>query len=214
MFKHAPITWSLSLIAVGLHLVTMANPSLLTALELRTQGPQLWEGWRWLTGHFVHFNHSHFIWDLAVFLPLGCIVEKRTSQGFGRFIVSSALAITGAVILFLPDLGSYRGLSGLDSALFIALAIQELRNSKNRAQSISILWGIALVGFSMKILFEIMTGHAMFAGDLGPGVITVPLAHLVGAAVALAWFTQPRKAPIPLSPLSTKSFQGHARSTD
>jgi hypothetical protein len=76
---------------------------------------------------------------------------------------------------FQPQFESYRGLSGLDSALF-ALFASSLIEQRRRAPVL--LGVVALLGILAKSVFEIATGIPAFAS--GHGYSPVPLAHLVG----------------------------------
>jgi hypothetical protein len=80
---------------------------------------------------------------------------------------------------FHPELDSYRGLSGLDTAFFALLITRAWLNSigaANRLQSIAIL-GLWLAMLS-KSLFEFVTGGVMFVDS--HNFIPIPVAHLVG----------------------------------
>ena len=40
-------------------------------------------------------------------------------------------------------------------------------------------------GFGAKLAFEAITGGTLFTGDMGEGVVSVPVAHLAGAMTAV-----------------------------
>ncbi len=85
------------------------------------------EPWRLVTGHLVHWSTEHLVWDLAVFLGLGVACELRSRR---RTALALALAVVGigwGARLWTPGLDVYRGLSGLDAALFTLLAARCLR---------------------------------------------------------------------------------------
>ncbi len=50
----------------------------------------------------------------------------------------------------------------------------------------------ALVLLAWKLVLEVWTGTAVFAGSLPDGVQVTPLAHLLGAGVALGVFLTAR----------------------
>jgi hypothetical protein len=81
----------------------------------------------------------------------------------------------------MPALDRYRGLSGLDSALFVLLAVSLMRHGDSR-RVFAGAW--ALVGFLAKLAWEGVTGGALFVHD--PGLAAVPVAHLAGAMVGFA----------------------------
>ena len=140
------------------------------------------EPWRLVTGHLVHFSAAHLGWDLVVLLALGWVCERRWPL---RTTLVLLLAIPIVPVLFLglvPELETYRGLSGLDSTLFVLLAVGLWREGASKAARA--LPAAVGLGFLAKVGFEAVTGQALFvdaAGLFEP----VPLAHLVGGVLGL-----------------------------
>ena len=89
-----------------------------------------------------------------------------------------AVLIPVAVLLFAPEVGAYRGLSGVASAMFALLLVFERRRLTWPVVTVAIL-------FAAKLAFEAVTGGSVFANDLGDGVVAVPVAHLAGALVGV-----------------------------
>ncbi len=81
------------------------------------------EWWRALTGHWSHASLDHLGWDLSVFLILGCCLALRSPRTFWTTLVGSTLAISAALLTLGPQWQAYRGLSGIDTALFVTLAM-------------------------------------------------------------------------------------------
>jgi rhomboid family GlyGly-CTERM serine protease len=152
--------------------------------------------WTLITAHFTHWNFSHLVWDLLMFAVLGCIAEKYHPTKTIALLSVASLAISSAVLAAHPELNSYRGLSGLDSALFVFLVTGWLRESvragdKQQTAGCAVL----LLLFSAKAIYEVVTTTTLFASDFGYKVI--PLAHLVGGAsgIVFVFFK-----PLPLLP--------------
>ena len=143
--------------------------------------------WRLLTGHFVHWSADHILWDLAMFVVLGSLCEVRSRRLFLWSVAGSAVAISAGVWLLLPQMAFYRGLSGIDSALFVLLAGMLLRQAWQR-QDRRLRWAVvvAAAGFAAKTVFELTTRSAVFVDCRTAGVIPVPLAHVIGVATGLA----------------------------
>ncbi|MBI2919837.1 MAG: rhombosortase [Planctomycetes bacterium] len=143
------------------------------------------ESWRLLTGHFTHFGAEHLLWDAAAFAFLGTLCERDSRPRFLAALALAALAIPAAILLVHPALPSYRGLSGLDSALFALLTATIVRERAAEGG-----WGWVAVTcavfalFLGKLVFELATGTAFFLQD-DSAFVPVPLAHLVGAAAGL-----------------------------
>jgi rhomboid family GlyGly-CTERM serine protease len=137
--------------------------------------------WRILTAHWTHSSLDHLAWDVIVFAVLGAALAARHLRLFVWIMVVSPVAISGALLWIGPQWHIYRGLSGVDSALFAALSTVLWREWAGKER-----WFIAtaLLLFSGKIALEAATGVALFATDLS-GQDVVPLAHLAGGAGGL-----------------------------
>ena len=139
--------------------------------------------WRLLSGHLVHWNATHLLWDALVFAALSAAAEA----GVGRRRVAAALllaALAGSATFLLRhgDLSAYRGLSGLDSALLALVAVTQIRTA--RAPPIRLFFAAVLIGFVAKTATEIAAGHALFAA--GGGWVNLPSIHLAGALAGAA----------------------------
>jgi rhomboid family GlyGly-CTERM serine protease len=163
-------------LAVAVFLVPGAAPG----LEYDRAAIGAGQPWRLLTGHWTHWSGAHLAWDVLAFLVLGVACERR---GRGRFLACLAMAaftVSLATWCLRPDLGQYRGLSGLDSALFVLLAVSLMQHAVDSRELAAGAW--ALVAFLAKLGWEGATGGGLFVHGLDPGLAAVPLAHLAGAA--------------------------------
>lgn len=190
----------LAAVAGGVSLLPDAGAGLAYQRDLIATG----ELWRLITGHFVHWSHSHLLWDVCTFLALGVVCELRSRERLVACLVASAIAIPGAVWLLLPELELYAGLSGIDSALFALLggelAHEQWKRGNSAALAIALVFCLAFV---LKTGFEMTNGGTVFVGDLAPGIVSVPLAHLVGALMGLLASVLPsrkRRGPFRASP--------------
>lgn len=137
--------------------------------------------WRILTAHWTHSSLDHLAWDVLVFAVLGAVLASRNPRLFRWIVVVGPVAISGALLFLGPQWHSYRGLSGVDSALFVALCTVLWRELSGKERW---LVAAAVLLFSGKIAIEATAGVALFATDLA-GQDVVPLAHLSGGAVGL-----------------------------
>lgn len=137
--------------------------------------------WSILTGHLTHWTFEQLAWDAIVFagLAVACLRQQaaapRTRLAFHATLLASAVIVPVAVTLASPQITEYRGLSGIDSALFALLLVQ----TRSR---------LALplaVGFVAKLTYEQWTGGTVFASSLGNDVVSVPVAHAAGACVGV-----------------------------
>ncbi len=159
----------------------LAWPSLACELEYNRSAIANGELWRIATCQWTHWSLNHFLWDALVFLSLGTLCERYSRRGFAVCIVASAVLIPLAVWLWLPGMLQFRGLSGIDSALFVLLTVQ-LAGTKGRSMAAV---AICLLGaFVLKTYFEIAFNDTIFVDSHG-AFVPVPLAHAVGGAVGL-----------------------------
>lgn len=165
----------LSLILAALALGVHALPGASEALQFDRTAIAGGEWWRWLTAHLTHFDANHLAWDVGVLLALGWTCERDSRAQCGAAIALAAIAITPAVFLWQPQFETYRGLSGIDSALFGLLAASLMRR---QGRAPRLVGGLALLGIVTKCGIELATGVTVFAQ--GDAYAPVPLAHLVG----------------------------------
>jgi len=138
------------------------------------------EWWRFATASFVHWSFNQLLWDGIAFAALAFIAAKAWPARFSITLIASALAVPMAIHFFMPDVTTYRGLSGIDSALFALIAVKLARQTR------SPMFWLCMIGFAMKIGFEMFSGSTLFVRALAPGVASLPIAHLIGAAIGIA----------------------------
>jgi rhomboid family GlyGly-CTERM serine protease len=135
---------------------------------------------RLLTCHWTHWNADHAFWDILMFGVLGAWCERQSRSGLLAATFGSALAISAAVWHF-AELPTYRGLSGLDSALFAFAAAAILQESWRQGQSLQLGVGALFVGgFVAKVSFEMLTGSTLFVDANEAQFHPLPFVHAVG----------------------------------
>lgn len=162
----------------GAALVVSAWPAAQQALWLPTEG---WaaQPWRLLTSHLVHHGSTHLLWDLGAFVVLGVALELLSPGRLLAVLGVGALCVGLAMGTLLPANGVFAGLSGIDAALFLALAAGLARGD---GADRWLGWGMG-VAFGAKVAWELASGGVLFAGS--EGVVHAPVAHLVGAVAGL-----------------------------
>lgn len=136
------------------------------------------EAWRLLTGQLVHWTARMAAFDLGMLLGLGVWLEVRGDRRRAALALALGAGLTAlAVHALSPGLLVYRGSSGAASALFVLAAVRAADSSDPRTR-VPALAAAAL--FLAKAVFEGLSGQALFAGPLPPGVRAVPLVHLLG----------------------------------
>ena len=175
-----------SLILAGAALLVAIWPS----VTLRLQYDRLYiatgELWRFLTSHWTHVSGDHLFWDVLLFVVLGALCESNSRVRYAVCIAGAAVLIPLMLWVAFPDLQTYRGLSGIDSALFALLATVLLQQEwrAQRWEWVGPLTVICLAFFA-KVGYEWATGHTIFVDSRAGDMIPVPLAHGVGAGVGV-----------------------------
>jgi len=142
--------------------------------------------WRLASGHWTHYSLDHLVWDVLAFATLGIACERQSRSRFLVCLIASALAISLSVWLLLPEIQIYRGLSGIDSALFMLLAAVMWNEGARRARPGQQAIAMAcVVAFLLKVAIELMTGATVFVRGMGLEAVGVPLAHIAGAGCGL-----------------------------
>ncbi len=172
-------TLGFSALAVAIHFV----PALTTGLQFDRAAVADGQVWRFFTAHLTHFGADHLRWDVIAFAALGARVERSSRTAFLVTLAVAAALITFGVWVAQPQFTTYRGLSGIDSALFGFVLAEVLIAGWRAHHGFSIVvGGLALAGFAAKCAFELATGGTVFVDTAG-AFAPVPLAHLLGLCV-------------------------------
>ncbi|MEM0966028.1 MAG: hypothetical protein AAGJ81_07775 [Verrucomicrobiota bacterium] len=132
--------------------------------------------WTLWTGHFLHWTTGHLIWDWSLFMICLMFLAKGGWRVWGWIVVG--LPILGIGIwLARPEMWEYRGLSGIDTVLFVRVAMGFYGYRK---------W-LPLSGLGLKIAYEFLTVQTIFSGDLGRNNVPVPEIHMMGLFFGLIW---------------------------
>ncbi|CAM2835413.1 rhombosortase [Rariglobus hedericola] len=175
-------TLTVSVLAVIIHFV----PALGNVLQFDRAAVAHGQVWRFFSAHLTHFGDDHLRWDLLAFVILGAMAERISRRAFLLTLGVSALIISTGVWVAQPQFTTYRGLSGIDSALFSFVIADLLATGWRERHRFSLIVGVAaLGGFLAKCVFEVLTGNTVFV-EAGEVFAPVPLAHLLGGAVGAA----------------------------
>jgi len=143
--------------------------------------------WRLLTCHLAHWSASHEIWSVGAFAVQGLLGEIRDRRAIAMCCIAAALACSLALLLFWPDVQIYRGMSGVDSALFTWLVVFNLRPSSDHRYSAAhkIALVLLLIAFIAKVAWEGQTHHSLFVVSDQSSFVSLPGVHAVGGAVGI-----------------------------
>ncbi len=175
-----PITAIVATVTLFLFLIPEAE----ALIEFPAQQNSLLTLYQTAACHLLHWSPEHLFWDLGMFVVIGGLCERMCRTNFVWTLAASAILIPPLVAVFHPELTVYRGLSGIDTALFglaaSTLVIQKLRQRDGLSALIFSGLIVAMIG---KIGYELVVGQTLFVDD--GSFLPVPLAHVVGASVGL-----------------------------
>ncbi len=171
MGRYRILPWrSISLTAVALILYEVFGPVQQTLVFDRAAIAN-GEVWRLVTGHWVHSDIAHLLWNSAALLLMGVLFERRLRS----HVVTSLLAGTISVDIWLwwgaSGVSRYCGLSGILNSLLIVGLIQLWSDQRHP------LVPLVVLGAVTKIAIEIATGQALFTRTAWP---SIPAAHAAG----------------------------------
>ncbi len=175
-----------SLLLSAAAVIIYALPSTTTRLQYDRLAIAAGEIWRVLSSHWTHVSGDHLVWDVLTFVVLGTLCERLSRVRFYACVVGAAALIPVGLWITAPHIATYRGLSGIDSALFAFLAVTLLKDEIHGRR-----WGwvaalsVALLAFIAKVGYEVATGGTFFVDSSAAHMVPVPLAHCVGAAVGM-----------------------------
>ncbi|MEQ8377401.1 rhombosortase [Parvibaculum sp.] len=151
------------------------------------------ELWRLVSGHLVHLNFQHLIWNGLAYLVLA--VMARHDEGIsytrqGAIIFAGVVAIDTAILLSPTQLSHYAGFSGVLNALWAVMIVEAWRQKRSGF--------IALIGFLSlaKIVYEAVTAETLFFYTPWPAAFE---GHAGGAVAGLLFLVAERAWPVPFS---------------
>lgn len=178
-------TFPTTIIVAALSLLAFVSPMLSQLWQLEFDAVAGGQSWRLLTGHLTHYGGGHLFWDLLMFVVLAAACEGQHRRLFAPSLMLMAAGISVSLALLRSDITVYRGLSGVDTGLFVwFVADQAIGCLRRREPGTAALWLLPAVAVCGKLIFEIATGQTLFVDSSH----FTPLveSHLVGAAIGLA----------------------------
>lgn len=137
--------------------------------------------WRLATAPLVHFSLSHVGWNLLAFFAAGWLTEANRFRFLGVLCGATAVGSGLAFLLLKPEMARYGGLSGVATGAVVYFCLcRAATQVANR-----FLWLAIPLFVGIKIAVELATGGSLFVSMEGQPFRVVPLAHVVGFAVAL-----------------------------
>ncbi|MDG2170066.1 MAG: rhombosortase [Opitutales bacterium] len=187
--KSKQLPWISGVIGVAACFLALFPDTFASALQYDRELILEGEYWRLFTGHFVHWNSAHLLWDVVVFFACGLFLEWVRRSLWVSVLILAPVTISLALLVLQPDMNYYRGLSALDMSLFAAICLQAMSFCRLKKKSaLLLMWGFAFVTSVLKPVMETVLGGTFFVSHFGEGVEASPLSHLLGVLVAVALF--------------------------
>ena len=137
---------------------------------------------RWLgliTGHWVHTDFQHLVWNVSALAILGVIIEVRSRPLLLWSIAVGMLCVDLLLLSPFSDLQRYCGLSGLLNTLLGVALYLLWRESGSRVVVLTAVLCLA------KIALEIHSGQSIFTEIAWPPFAKAHLAGIMGAPLAV-----------------------------
>ncbi len=161
-------------------------PGVTSLLQYDRDCVEAGEIWRLLTSHWTHWSAEHLVWDVVVFIALLMLSLRIDPKKTILVFLLGSAGISLGIYYLQHDLVYYRGLSGLDAALFAFIAaylVKFLNQKGNRVgRTMALLLLSCLV---LKIAYEAIVGEAIWVSQMAQNVTVVPLAHVIGGGIGL-----------------------------
>lgn len=154
--------------------------------------------WRLLTGHWVHSDADHALWNISALAFLTLLFEPRLRLRLPAALLIGMAAVDGWLWWGMSRLQCYCGLSGLLNTLLAAGLLALWRDTHDR---LVLLVGAGAV---LKIVAETALGQALFSSTAWA---SVPTAHAVGFTAGLIGefaLSGGRESVAPTAPLRPK----------
>lgn len=155
-----------------------------------------------ISGHWLHADRQHLLWNVTALVILGSTIELRSRTLLLWSLVAGMLFVDLLLLSPLSHIQRYCGLSGvLNTLMGVALYLYW---RETRSALVILIGGLSVV----KIVIELSYGHSIFTDFSWP---PFPLAHLAGllaTPVAIGCFHLGKKA-VKRPALTIRNSNGH-----
>jgi hypothetical protein len=126
---------------------------------------------------------------------LGAICEWRNPRQMRWCAAIAAAVVSALVVGYFPEITMYRGLSGIDTALFALLAIELIHDARRDSNRIlASAAALLLAGFALKTGYEALTRQTLFVDEQAAGFVPLVWDHVAAGFVGLCAATFPWRA--------------------
>ena len=159
-------------------------PSTTSVLQLENDSSPFRFVYSCLTCHLTHWSLDQLMWDVLAFTVLGCACESYGRIRYLSLLLLAGISVALSVVWIHPEGAAYRGLSGIDSALFVYVAGQAIRTGWRQKDWQMYLGAAAWLLFVGKIVFEVTYENTLFV-DANESFRPLPVTHAAGAVAGI-----------------------------
>jgi rhomboid family GlyGly-CTERM serine protease len=170
------LTISLLMALIGLHWLVPDK----TVLYFNAADIARGETWRIVTGHFMHADVEHLLWNCLGLAVLGMLIEQRSWRMWWVALGVGVVSVSALLLSPFSQLEYYCGLSGvLNTLLLIALWLEW---QATRSWLIMVIAG----GSVAKAVIEVSLGASIMTHISWPPYAWSHVAGLIGGLI-LVW---------------------------
>ncbi len=147
------------------------------------------EIWRLVTGHWVHSDPSHALWNISALVFLGLLFERRLRSDLLISLFVGTVTVDAWLWWGNSSLAYYCGLSGILNSLLIVGLVRFWQDYKH-----PLVLFITMVAV-IKIAAEVFIGQGLLTHTAWPSVPTVHAAGFLGG-LGLMFFLKARSTHI------------------
>jgi rhomboid family GlyGly-CTERM serine protease len=137
------------------------------------------ETWRILTGHFMHADLQHLLWNSLGLAVLGTLLEQQSRMMLWVALIAGIASVSILLMTPFSQLGYYCGLSGVLNTLLLVALWLEWRRSRS--------WLIFFIscGCIAKAVIEVSLGTSILTHISWPPYAWSHIAGLIGGLVVI-----------------------------
>jgi len=169
------LTLGLLVIVTGLHWLVPEQTLLYFSATDIARG----ETWRIISGHFMHADAKHLMWNCLGLAVLGTLIEQRSRSMLLAALVAGVIAVSVLLLSPFSQLQFYCGLSGVLNTLLLVALWLEWRTSP------SLLVLVIACGCVAKVMVEVSLGVSLLTDISWPPYAWAHLAGLMGGLVII-----------------------------
>jgi rhomboid family GlyGly-CTERM serine protease len=169
------LTICLLLILVGLYGLVPDKSLLYFSSDEIASG----EIWRLISGHFMHADLQHLLWNCLGLAVIGALIEQHSRADWWLALMVGVMSVSALLLSPFSQLDHYCGLSGVLNTLLLVLLWLEWRLTRSWLVVVIALGSIA------KAIIEVSVGESLLTQISWPPYAWSHVAGLVGGLMII-----------------------------